>query len=364
MPLCLVRIDKPAVKQAWYPGRLDCIALAGDVVTGTLLAQIVYWHLPNSAGQSKGGVLCSKDGLRYIAKTREEWMAETGLTLKQYKRAIFILKAKGLVEVRRMQFQRLTQSHTRLCLDRIRSVELPDDGAKGTGTMDPKGPKQWSLKDRTRVQRIQTEITPESNTPVLGNVDQDQRSTETLSTTGEEPEGRVKEVEEVRRKEEDIAATMTQSDTKRWRMKASDVLKAHHGPTEGSLGAFWKSRCTLVLGSFQRALTGKECGQLKQLHKYLGPDTRPVIDYAINHWWKFASRAGASAGVTFPAEPHIGFLLKYHGVAMNLLRPEAQTPSPPVVEAPVQLIANTDTEPVHELTSQELTELLDGLKSP
>ena len=146
-------------------------------------------------------------------------------------------------------------------------------------------------------------------------------------------------------------------------MKAKDILKAHTAPSTGSLSAYWKSRCATVLGTYQHQMTAKECGQLKQLSKYLGIDTRPVIDYAINHWGKFGSEAAAIGGVSaWPVEPHVGFLLKYYHVAMNLLYPVA----PPLPQmAPVHLIA-TGVEPddVHVVSDQELTELLHALKAP
>jgi hypothetical protein len=147
-------------------------------------------------------------------------------------------------------------------------------------------------------------------------------------------------------------------------MKAADVLKAHQAPAKSSLQAFWKARMTTIHGGYQKPLTGKQCGQLKMLSKYLGDQTKPVIDYALNHWWKFATQAAAAAGTSCPADPDIGFLLKHHAVAVNLLVPAAEvkkTPPP----LPVQLIApKTDEEPVHSVSSQELTTLLDGLKSP
>jgi hypothetical protein len=146
-------------------------------------------------------------------------------------------------------------------------------------------------------------------------------------------------------------------------MKAGDILKNLKTPVTGNLGAFWQQRRALVQGGYQKPLTGKEMAQLKQLHTQLGELTRPVIDYVMNHWTAFASRAGVAAGCTYPADPHIGFLLKHHAVAVNLLQPEVV--APPLVESPVQLIAaGTEPAPIHHVSSQELTDLLDGLKSP
>lgn len=149
-------------------------------------------------------------------------------------------------------------------------------------------------------------------------------------------------------------------------MNAADVLKTMQAPADGSLEGFWKARCALVTGAWQRVLTGKERGQLAHLRKYLGDQTKPVIDYAINHWWKFAQQAGAAAGTSFPGEPDIGFLLKHHAVAVNLLILQSAKSLPPTPEeTPVQPIAPAHEEqPVHKITSQELTELLEGLKSP
>ena len=70
--------------------------------------------------------------MSWIAKTREQWMEETGLTLKQYKRAIGVLKKKGLIQIKIKRFKGVAMSHLRLTEDQ-------PDGAKGTTGADPKG---------------------------------------------------------------------------------------------------------------------------------------------------------------------------------------------------------------------------------
>ncbi len=69
-----------------------CIKQTGDVVAGTLLYQIQYRF------QQKD-TLTNRHEKAWVAQTRECWRQETGLTLKQYQRALSILKKKGLVEV-------------------------------------------------------------------------------------------------------------------------------------------------------------------------------------------------------------------------------------------------------------------------
>lgn len=75
-------------------------------------------------------------------------------------------------------------------------------------------------------------------------------------------------------------------------------------------------------GVYQKPLTGKEAGQLKQLEAYLGTKTQQVIMHALEHWSKFASKAGCGAGGSWPTLPHIGFLLKHHAGVMNMMTPK------------------------------------------
>lgn len=59
------------------------IDITGDLVAGTLLAQIMYWF-----AEGKNRVSVHKDGFYWIAKRREDWMAEIRITKKQYDCAI------------------------------------------------------------------------------------------------------------------------------------------------------------------------------------------------------------------------------------------------------------------------------------
>lgn len=59
------------------------IDITGDLVAGTLLAQIMYWF-----AEGKNRVSIYKDGFYWIAKRREDWMAEIKITKKQYDCAI------------------------------------------------------------------------------------------------------------------------------------------------------------------------------------------------------------------------------------------------------------------------------------
>lgn len=388
--------------------RPACVSLVdGDVVVGLLLSQIAYWCAPDARGQSKLRVW--RKGVQWIAKTRQEWLGETGLTLQQYRRAIRILKDKGLVEVRVMRFRGLTQSHLRILRPIAHFLGVKPPSHANTPSRRGVSPPC----DRTTY-TTDRGIEEKSTKRSCGLPSARAGSTEIISGI----RGRAVEREEEQEKAIDVreegtvffkdeiatalglvavcgcegtpplrrealhalmpkptavvqptvvvtpTAVAKSTGMRGFFMKAADILKHYQTPANGSLSAYWKSRLAHVQPGYQQALTSKERGQLKQLSKKLGNDTRPVIAYAVEHWVRFASRAGDIAGTgMFPPEPHIGFLLKYHGVAMNLLHPVA--PPPPVREARVQLIATgLEKEPVYKPTPEEWVALRLGLKTP
>ena len=84
------------------------IDICGDVVTGLMLSQIIYWNLPGT-GDSK---LCvERDGKIWLAKKRKDWWEECRISVKQVDRSLKILKDLGLIEVRLYQFSGLPTQH-------------------------------------------------------------------------------------------------------------------------------------------------------------------------------------------------------------------------------------------------------------
>ncbi len=89
------------------------IDIAGDLVAGILLSQIIYWHLPSKRdGQTKLRV--KKDGKLWLAKGRDDWWDECRITPRQFDRAIGILVDKGIVEKERFRFGGSPTIHIRL----------------------------------------------------------------------------------------------------------------------------------------------------------------------------------------------------------------------------------------------------------
>lgn len=87
--------------------------ITGSLAAGLLLAQIIYWFRPGKTGLSKLRV--KKKNQLWLAKSREEWCMETGLTLKQVKGALDRLVALGIIKKERHRFAGKVIVH--VCLD-------------------------------------------------------------------------------------------------------------------------------------------------------------------------------------------------------------------------------------------------------
>ncbi len=93
------------------------IDIAGDLVSGTLLSQIMYWFAPDENGKTK--VRIYRDGNFWIAKKREDWMHEIRISKKQYDTAIKKLVANSLVETKVFKFDSLPTTHIRPVYENI-----------------------------------------------------------------------------------------------------------------------------------------------------------------------------------------------------------------------------------------------------
>jgi hypothetical protein len=93
------------------------IDISGDLVTGVLLSQIVYWNLPNKDGETKLRVI--SDDRLWIAKGREDWWKECRISPKQFDRSISILEEKNIVVTKLKKFNGAPIKHIYLNLDNL-----------------------------------------------------------------------------------------------------------------------------------------------------------------------------------------------------------------------------------------------------
>ncbi len=99
------------------------VDMAGDLIAGLLLSQILYWFTPSSKSDEKGKLFlvkklqCVKEfnkstGKEYcLAKNRESWWDECRIKARQYDRAIKILVGKKIVRVKNFKFNNQSTPH-------------------------------------------------------------------------------------------------------------------------------------------------------------------------------------------------------------------------------------------------------------
>ena len=111
------------------------IDIANDLVAGILLSQIIYWNLPSKNGDTK--LKASYKGKPALVKSRADWWDECRITIKQYNRAIGILKDKKLVLVdnsmfngKRTPFIRLNRKVLIGCLESVQPVSTKGNDRK------------------------------------------------------------------------------------------------------------------------------------------------------------------------------------------------------------------------------------------
>ncbi|HDY88795.1 MAG TPA: hypothetical protein ENH82_11880 [bacterium] len=85
------------------------VDIAGDLIAGLLLSQIVYWFLPNKEGKTKIRVI--KRGRPCIAKARHDWWDEVRISPKQYDRAVGILRKLGILRTKNHRFNGVPIPH-------------------------------------------------------------------------------------------------------------------------------------------------------------------------------------------------------------------------------------------------------------
>lgn len=71
------------------------IDLAGDLLAGVMLSQLIYWHLPSKKNHDQEKLRVFHEGQLWLAKERKHWRTECRITPKQVDRAIDILTGKA-----------------------------------------------------------------------------------------------------------------------------------------------------------------------------------------------------------------------------------------------------------------------------
>lgn len=134
------------------------VDIAGDLIAGSLLGQILFWFGRGKDGTSRAKI--RKDGHLWVAKARADWWDEIRITPKQYDRAAKILRDKGFIELRTMKFNGNPTTHIRIVPDKINEA-LDDWKWKQVGALSPDGEQPYPQEGKNDVDLSGTTVSSE-----------------------------------------------------------------------------------------------------------------------------------------------------------------------------------------------------------
>jgi hypothetical protein len=92
------------------------VDLAGSLNSGLVLSELIYWYLPDKAG-NRNKLRCRKKGKLWIAVPRWQWWERARLSPDQADRALRELVNRGLIEKARFKFNGTLTVHIRILED-------------------------------------------------------------------------------------------------------------------------------------------------------------------------------------------------------------------------------------------------------
>lgn len=97
------------------------IDIAGGLVEGTLLTQILYW-CGNDKDEAKDKLRVFRNGEYWLAKGRENWWEEVRITPRQFDTAVKNLKKKNLIDTALFHFGGVPTIHVRPLYEEINNA--------------------------------------------------------------------------------------------------------------------------------------------------------------------------------------------------------------------------------------------------
>jgi hypothetical protein len=89
------------------------VDIAGDLVTGVLLSQIIFYHLPDRTGE-RSKLRVRRGGAEWLVKEREDWWEECRISPKQFDRAAQVLETKHIIRIEKHLFNAKRAIHIAL----------------------------------------------------------------------------------------------------------------------------------------------------------------------------------------------------------------------------------------------------------
>lgn len=246
----------------------------GDVPTALMLSQIVYWHLPSASGKRKLQV--RHGGEYWLAKSAVHWREEIGVTPKQAYRSTKVLIGKGLIETCTKKFAGSPTVHVRLTPAGQEILNLHPGHSHPPSKPNPFPSKGKSITETTAQTTAET-------------------------TTAVDPAGK--------------PAGGVQG-----KVKQGETLQEGSKKNVATLVGLWKKHLAHDTDGFQKELTKKEVGQLRDFRNKVGVDAGAVLEFALLHWSKFGWEVKMAKGLSkYPTQPQVGFVLAHHDVLMQMV---------------------------------------------
>ena len=103
------------------------VDVAGGIMVGLMLSEIVYWYLPDKTGE-RDKLRVRHGGVMWIAVRRQDWWERARMTVNQADYALSKLIKLGIVEKKVFRFNTFPTTHIRLLEDKF--LEFIEDKLK------------------------------------------------------------------------------------------------------------------------------------------------------------------------------------------------------------------------------------------
>jgi len=241
------------------------VDIAGDLVAGLMLSQIVFWYLPDKNGNSKMRV--RKDGYDWIAKSNAEWYDEIRITEWQAPRALNILEEKGIIEKRLYKFNGAPTIHIRLIQGKF--MELWEELVHDLNGFEGKSKIQMS-ESLNSLTETTTEITYKDIDDVVNDAEQKNSDTAEIFKAYESEIGMLTSF--VR----DDVLDAVELYPKDWIIEAIKVAAKNNARKWSYVEAVLKS--WKVNGYKTDVRANKQNGKSKQPKSYLSPGLQKMLE--------------------------------------------------------------------------------------
>lgn len=290
----------------------------GDEGAAALLYKIAYWTPRASV---------KKDGRKWIAKKRSEWIEQEGYTPNKLRRRLKVLVDMKHIETKQAFFG------GRCILHVILTDEAQEALFSGEKPLTLASGKPLTHNSKIHTYSSPSEKTGNPPTPFNSGTDMIKK------TSG--------------MKMSDVAQQIMSTPLKPPKDKSSIGAKMAHA---------WRVAFAEMYGSALGVPTQAEVARFTQLSKIVGPENAVhVVDYVVRNWGLFCAKVKNDTGWKIQAgKPALGAVQKAANVAKEFALSKEAKGKAAEEKTPVQLIAKPKSKPA--MSAKEIDEIAALLK--